>query len=328
MSDTNKIKQVIEAANKIVIIQADNPDGDSLGSAIALEHILAEQGKEPYLYCGVVMPSYLHYIEGWDRVSPDLPTNFDMTIIVDNSSMTLLESLIKSGQQGWVASKPCIILDHHQVEKTIPFATVIHSTQAVATCEVIYELAQEFSWGIPKEATEPLIAGLMSDSLGLVSEGTTARSIEIVSELVKQGASLSNLDAKRKSLMKKSLDLTHYKGRLLQRIELELDGRLAVISISWEEIKAFSHQFNPPMLVMEDMRMIDGVQLAIAYKVYLDGKITGKIRCNQGYSIAKDLSEFFGGGGHSYAAGFKVTDGRSLDQVKTEVLNKCQELLA
>ncbi|MDB5186011.1 MAG: Phosphoesterase, partial [Candidatus Saccharibacteria bacterium] len=57
-----KINELVKDAHKIVIIQADNPDGDSLGSALALEQILGEMGTEPYMYCGVDMPGYLRYL--------------------------------------------------------------------------------------------------------------------------------------------------------------------------------------------------------------------------------------------------------------------------
>ena len=67
--ELEKIKAAIEAAQNILIIQADNPDGDSLGSALALEQILGDMGKNPSLYCGVDIPYYLKFFAGWDRVS-------------------------------------------------------------------------------------------------------------------------------------------------------------------------------------------------------------------------------------------------------------------
>jgi bifunctional oligoribonuclease and PAP phosphatase NrnA len=66
--ESKRLGEIVDAARKIVIVQADNPDADSLGSALALEHILGDLGKEPYLYCGVDMPGYLRYMSGWDRV--------------------------------------------------------------------------------------------------------------------------------------------------------------------------------------------------------------------------------------------------------------------
>ena len=79
-----QLQQLIEAAQDIVILQADNPDGDSLASSPALEQILG-MGKTPHLYCGVDIVAHLK-IPGWDRVRNELPHKFDLAIIVDTSS--------------------------------------------------------------------------------------------------------------------------------------------------------------------------------------------------------------------------------------------------
>jgi len=65
-TEAERIKTLLDGAKRVVIVQADNPDGDSLGSALALEHIFGDMGKEPFLYCGVDIPSYLSYLPGWD----------------------------------------------------------------------------------------------------------------------------------------------------------------------------------------------------------------------------------------------------------------------
>ena len=62
------IIETINDAQKIVIIQAENPDGDSLGSSLALEELLTDAGKDVKLYCAIDIPKYMHYIKGWDRV--------------------------------------------------------------------------------------------------------------------------------------------------------------------------------------------------------------------------------------------------------------------
>ena len=88
-----KIKQLVDDAQKIVIIQADNPDADSLGSSLPLEHILGDLGKSVYLYCGVDIPGYLRYVDGWDRVLSELPSTFDLSIIVDASTYILFDQI-------------------------------------------------------------------------------------------------------------------------------------------------------------------------------------------------------------------------------------------
>lgn len=323
--ETKEITDIIANSERIVIMQADNPDGDSMGSALALEHILADLGKEPSLYCGVVIPAYLRYLEGWDRIANDLPPRFDAAIIVDTSADSLFEHLGTS--RALLRSKPCIVIDHHDVKATIPFADIICNKKAVATGEVIYELAKQVDWPLNLTAKKMLATAIMADSLGLTTEATSARSIHIIGELVEAGVQLAELEYERRLLMRKSPELVAYKGQLLQRIEYFTDSKIATVTIPWADIEMYSPEYNPSMLVMEDMRMTVGVKVAIAFKLYKDGKITGKIRCNQGSPIAAQLAEHFGGGGHVYASGFKIQDGRPFNEIKSECIELASNLL-
>ena len=326
--EAEKIQQILATAQRIVIIQADNPDGDSMGSALALEQILGDMGKDPYLYCGSGVPSYLTYLSGWDRVSKELPHQFDASVVVDTSAGSLLENLSLSGQQGWIAAKPCVVIDHHDVEATIPFAAVICNHPAVATGEVLYELAQQLDWPPNIEAKNMLTIAIMADSLGLTTPATSARSIHIVADLVEGGVNLAELENKRRDMMRKSPELTRYKGELLQRIEYSADERVASVTIPWEEIQQYSPHYNPSMLVMEDMRLTTRARVAIAFKLYSDGHITAKIRANYGSPIAGKLAEHFGGGGHSYSSGFKMDlKGRPFNEVKSECTQYATQLL-
>jgi phosphoesterase RecJ-like protein len=321
------IASTLASATRVVVMQADNPDGDSLCSALALEQILHEMGKEPILYCGVDIPSYLTYLPGWDRVSRELPPQFDASIIVDTSAASLFEQLEKTGQKGWVAAKPTILIDHHDVEVTISYADIVCNQPAVATGEVIYELAQQLEWPLNQTAKEMLASAIMSDSLGLTTDATTARSIHIIAELVEAGVSIPGLEQKRREMMRKSPELIKYKGELLQRIEYFADNRIASITIPWKEIEKYSPQYNPSMLVLDDMRMGIGTEIAIAFKLYSDGHVTAKIRCNFGTPIAGDLAAAFGGGGHPYASGFKTTKAQPFEELKTECIQKATDLL-
>lgn len=325
--ESRLIADILEKSKKVVIVQADNPDTDSLASALALEQILGDLGLEIFLYCGVDLPSYLLNLPGADRVQSDLPNNFDASIIVDTSSDTLLEQLKIRNQKSWLAGKPAIILDHHATEATIDFAQVICNHKAVATAEIIYELAGDLKWPINLAAAKLLAIGILSDSLGLTSEAASARSIHIVAELVEQGVNLAEIENTRRETMRKEPELVHYKGELLKRVEYFDDNRIATITIPWEEIERYSPLYNPPMLVIDDMRLTKGTDVAICFKVYKDGKITGKIRCNYGRGIGDKLAEHFGGGGHTYAAGFKIQDGRAYDDIKSETIKFASELL-
>ncbi len=325
--EADKIGELIDGAQRILIMQADNPDGDSLGSALALEQVLGDLGKDPFLYCGMDIPTYLRHLAGWDRVSKEIPGQFDLSIIVDTSSDGLFESLVRSNQRHWVASKPCIVLDHHNVEPSIPYATVVCNHPAVATGEIIFELSNQLNWLRNQYANEMLAVSILADSLGLTTSATTARSIHVIAELVDSGVSIPVLEEKRREMMRKDPEVVHYKGELLQRVEYFNDNQIAIISIPWEEIQQYSPFYNPSMLVIDDMRLTTNTDVAIAFKLYNDGHVTAKIRCNFGKGIANDLAQHFGGGGHAYASGFKITDGRPYNEIKSECIAIASELL-
>jgi len=324
----DEIDSILKQARTVLILQADNPDGDSLGSALALEAIIGDMGIETVLYCGVEIPQHLKYIEGWDRVQKDIPNKFDLSIMVDVGADSLFDTLNKSRKKGVVSSRPCIIIDHHNTDVTIDYATIICVQEAVATAEVIYELSRQLNWKISKEAAMPLLAAMMSDSLGLTSEGTTVRSIQIVSELVNLGPTISEIENERRKLNSKSPELVHYKGRLLERVEYFYENRIATVSIPWEEIEKYSQEYNPSELVIFDMRQTTDVAVVIAFKTYPSGRITGKIRCNSGFNVADKLAEKFGGGGHPYASGFKMENSiKSIDEVKKEIVDYAYKLI-
>ncbi|HSX36298.1 MAG TPA: DHH family phosphoesterase [Patescibacteria group bacterium] len=325
--EATQIAEILGAARRVVILQADNPDGDSLCSALALEQIIGDMGKEPYLYCGVDTPGYLTYLPGWDRVNKELPHQFDASIIVDTSADSLFGHLERSGQKGWLRTKPCILIDHHPVENTVDFADVVCNQTAVATGEVIYELAQQLSWPLNQSTREILACAILADSLGLATEATSARSIHIMGELVEQGVSIAALDQRRRAMMHKSPELVRYKGELLQRIEYSAADRVASITIPWEEIVQYSPQYNPSVLVLDDMRNTTNTRIAIAFKTYSDGHMTAKIRANYGSPIAGKLAEHFGGGGHPYSSGFKLPTGRPFNEIKSECISLATELL-
>jgi phosphoesterase RecJ-like protein len=324
-----QIDEIIKSSQKILVIQADNPDGDSLASALALEQILHELGKEPYLYCAIDVPDYLKHLQGWDRVSKDIPGQLDASIIVDTSANVLLEKLNQSQQKVWVASKPVIVLDHHaDVACDIPYAkVVINDNSAVATGEVIYKLASQLSWPMNKLAKTHIASSVLSDSLGLTSEGTTAGTYRIMADLIDSGVDRPALEEARHALNKMPEEIFRYKAKLIERTELYADGNLALVSIPHDEVMKYSPMYNPAPLIQIDMLQTEGVKVAIVLKRYNDGKVTGSIRCGYNAKIAGELAKHFGGGGHEYASGFKVTDGRPFEEIKAEVIKLATELL-
>jgi phosphoesterase RecJ-like protein len=315
---------LIETAKRIIVIQAENPDGDSLGSSLALEEILGDLGKEVVLYCPVEIPKYMRYIVGWDRVVTEFDSSCDLAIIVDTSADVLITKVLETpGVRHFLESHPVLVIDHHTTGSTLSFETTMLSDDAVATSEILYKLASDNDWPINTQAAENMLVAILSDSLGLSTQNVTANTYFVAGKLTELGAASSAIEARRREFMKKSPEILAYKGELLGRIEYLLGGKLAIIHIPWEDIRAYSDQYNPSVLVLDEMRLVEGVEIGVAIKTYPDGKITGKLRAN--IPIAEEIAGFFGGGGHKYASGFRAYE--EYDTIVSELVTATDKAL-
>jgi bifunctional oligoribonuclease and PAP phosphatase NrnA len=318
------IKAYITEAKRVVVIQAENPDGDSLGSSLALEDILHHLDIDVSMYCPVDIPKYLRYFQGWDRVTSDFDVSADLAIIVDTSADILLSKVLETrGVRHYLETHPVIVIDHHTTKSTLSFETIDLFEDAAATSEIIYRLASGAGWKISNDAAEHLLGSLLSDTLGLSTQNVTSASYEVAAELTRLGAHVSTIEERRREFMKKAPEILEYKGRLLQRIEYFLDGKLAVLHIPFEEIEKFSDKYNPSVLALDEMRLVEHVELAVAIKTYPDGKLTGKLRAN--VPIAEQVAGFFGGGGHPYASGFRIYE--EYDAAVKELIVACDKAL-
>lgn len=317
-------KKLISSADTLVVIQAENPDGDSLASALALEDMLESHGKNVTLYCPVEIPKYLRYIPGWDRVETDFPTGAEMAIIVDTAADVLLSKVLETpGVRSFLETHPVLVIDHHTTASDLSFPHTMLSSDAIATGQVLFGLAGSAGWEISEVTADLLLTSLLADSLGLSTQTVTPETYRIAAELTEHGAHVARIEERRREYMKKSPEILKYKGELLQRIEYFLDGKLAVVHIPWEDIQAYSDQYNPSVLVLDEMRLVENVEVAVAIKTYPDGKLTGKLRSN--LPVSEMIAGYFGGGGHQYAAGFRVYE--AYEQVEKELITATDKAL-
>ena len=281
--------EFLAGKKKICVIQAENPDGDSLGSAIALDYLLEDY--EVSLYCPVDIPKYLHYFSDWSRVTIDFDFKADGYIIVDTAATVLLSKLLDdTAIRNRLYSAPVFVIDHHETEDDLDFPHESIIEMRPAAAEVIFEIASGTGLTISKPAAEAMMQGIMSDTLGLTGISVTARTFEVMAELSKCGAIIGELEENRREYMKKS------------------------------------DEYNPNVLILEELRMVEGVKVAVAIKTYPDSKVTGKIRCSGDATIADKVAGYFGGCGHPYAAGFRTYD-TSYEEVVKDLIKIVPELL-
>jgi phosphoesterase RecJ-like protein len=322
-------KTLIDDAKRIVIVQPENPDADSLGTAVALEEILGDAGKSVSLFCAIDMPKYLHYVEGWARVDNEWTGKYDLAIIVDTSAETLLlKALTTPHVRHFFETHPVLVIDHHlegdEGGNDLPFNhELVLNDSAAATSEVVFDMATQLGWSVNERAASAMLASILGDTLGLSTQSVTEATIQAVAGLMRAGAHPADIEQKRREFMKKPADILAYKGQLIERIEYHCDNKLATIHIPWEDIERYSDRYNPSILVLDEMRLVEGVEVAIAIKTYPDGKMTGKIRAN--IPVCDKIAGYFGGGGHAYSAGYKIYE--TYENGLNELISATQKVL-
>ncbi|MDR0979725.1 MAG: DHH family phosphoesterase [Candidatus Nomurabacteria bacterium] len=318
----SKILEFAKQYERVIIIQAENPDADSLGSALALEGALPN--REVSLYCPVQIPKYLRYLQGWGRVSDEFDFRAEAAIIVDTAAKILLSKLLEKPEiASFLQNRPILVIDHHETEPDLPFDFTGLIAATESTTKLIFDDLVDGNDRITPEVAQNLLAGLMSDTLGLTTANVGAETYRTAAGLLDLGADINKLEQDRHELMKKSQKILRYKAELIQRVEYHLGGRLATVLIPFEEIREYSDEYNPNVLILDELRLVEGVEVAIALKTYPDGKLTGKLRASK--PVAEELAAAFGGGGHAYAAGFRIYEDYAA--FLPELIAKTDELL-
>ncbi len=313
---------------KFSIIQAENPDGDSLGSAIALDYLISSvnPSAEISLYCPVDIPKYLRYFADWSRVSNEFDWKAEAYIVVDTAADVLLSKLLDdSAIKNKLNAVPVFVLDHHETEDDLSFPHESIIETLPACCDLIYKIIVSEDLKIDQNIAKNLIYGISSDTLGLTSASTVPDTFRHIADLLEKGElNIADLEEARREFMKKSPRILDYKADLIKRIDYSLDNQIATVHIPWSDIEEFSDEYNPNVLILEELRLVEGVKVAVAVKTYPDGKITGKIRTS--VPIADKVAGYYGGGGHPYAAGFRTYD-ISYEDVIRDLVSIVPELI-
>jgi phosphoesterase RecJ-like protein len=310
--EIKQLNSLIQGAATILVLQPDSPDGDSLGSALGLEEMLGDLGKTVHLYSYKNPEPYLHFLEGWDRVSDTMPKEFDLVMLVDTGSPALIKSALEH-HYSELTSKPFFIIDHHVSRQEFAFETIQIVEEAVATSEILTRIAQELKWPINERAATKLASALMADSLGLTTSGTTAKSVAALAVLTASGANLYELSKSRREAGAVTPDLLHLKGKLLQSVEFLADGALAVAEITPDMVAKYKDIAEPYTLILSDIQWTKGVELVAVFKNY-GTKINVPLRSTIG--AAAPIAEHFGGGGHPNAAAYRTKSLNVRDEFK------------
>lgn len=304
---------LVERADRILIISHTRPDGDAVGSLIGLGLIFEELGKEVNLVLEDGVPKVFHHLPAYDRVFREAAGVYDLIVVVDCSDIDRIGTVLDD------YGEPDVNIDHHPTNTWFADLNLVQEN-AVATVEIIYDLAVALSLPLNQPIAEVLLTGLLTDSLGFRTSNTSPKALRIAAELQELGADLPFLY--RKAMGEKSLEAVKYWGLGLSRINLE--DRLVWTSLSLDDRKKADYSGRDDADLINLLASIKETDISLVFVEQKNGTVKVSWRARPGFDVSKTALEF-GGGGHKPAAGAEIKG--SLSQVQEDVIKATRHAL-
>jgi phosphoesterase RecJ-like protein len=311
--DIHSFGERIQKADRILIISHNRPDGDAVGTLIGLGLILEEIGKEVNLVLEDGVPIVFHHLTGYEMVISEAAGVYDLIIVLDSSDIDRIGSVLDD------YGEPDVNIDHHPTNTHFAKLNLVDE-EAVATAEMVYEIALSLSLPIPKPAAEGLLTGILTDSLGFRTSNSSPKALRIAAELQEKGADLPYLY--RKALIEKSIEAMKYWGQGLSKLVLE--NRLVWTTLSLEDRKVADYSGRDDADIINVLSTIRDADICLIFVEQTNGTIKVSWRAQPGFDVSQ-VALKFGGGGHKPAAGAEIKG--ELEQVQQDVLEVTRSLL-
>ncbi len=317
-SQITAIQALIEQAERILVVTHVGPDGDAIGSLMAVGLALQQLGKNVTLMCDDKVPSRFNYLSNAKQAErpKDNPGHYDLVVAVDCGD----EFRMGQSFSSLADPKPPIInIDHHITNTEFGEVNVIGST-AVSTTEILFDLFPKLGVKLTKPIAMSLLTGLVTDTLGFRTVGTSSKTLSIAAALMDAGADLPLITAQGLSMKKLStVELWRY-GLGHMKVE---DG-LIWASISKEERAQAGFTGASSNGLTNLLADVDQAAIGVVLMEMEDSSIRVGFRCRPPYSVA-EVALNLGGGGHALASGCTL-DG-PLDKAEALVVAMCKEAI-
>jgi phosphoesterase RecJ-like protein len=329
------IKRILNDAKSIVITSHKSPDGDAIGSSLALYHYLKKNKKDVTIIVPDSFPEFLNWMEGSSNIvyydaQNDLADKIidkaDLIFSLDYNGLSRIGNLsIPLEKSGAIK----IVIDHHQDPQKFADHYLVDSACS-STSQLIYELIENLDdlSKLDKIIGECIYCGIMTDTGSFRYPSTTSKTHQIISNIIGLGVDGSKIHEKvYDTYSKHRLRLLGY--ALTEKMKVLSEYNAAYISLSQEELKRFSFQKGDTEGLVNYPLAINGINLAILI-TEKENDISFSFRSKGSFYVNKIAQEHFNGGGHIYAAGGRLE--ASLDEAikKAETViqqNKSKKIL-
>ncbi len=303
-----EFKEIIDNNNRFTITTHVNPDGDAVGSELALYKYLISLGKDVRVINNNIYPSVFGFLKDIDETlelyeseHDEWIMDSDVVIVLDISTLERLGGMEKVISKS-TATKVCI--DHHIGNGE--FADLaITNTSAAATAELIFEFITTDNGSLPENIAEPLYVAFVTDTDSFSKSNTTKKTHEIVSELMK--FNIDPIKVFSEVYQKSTWERIELYKMALSTIRKECRGGLAWFKVDADMVEKSGASREEMGGFVEFLMTIKDVELGIFFLEvpYKGTKVSIRSR---GDIDSNKLAAKFGGGGHMQAAGIRMFD--------------------
>ncbi|MDR7856225.1 bifunctional oligoribonuclease/PAP phosphatase NrnA [Tissierella sp.] len=311
------IEKILNSKN-IFIASHVQPDGDNIGSILALAIALRSINEKVYILKTDDIPldylflPYVNTIEEFnDKDEVDLFIALDAS---DENRLGKNASLINK-------AKTTINIDHHISNNNFGDINIVDSI-ASATGELVYRIIKKMNILIDKDIATCLYTAISSDTGSFMYDNTTSETHVIISELIKVGIDKSSININL--YQNRSIERTMLFIKAVETLKLYFDNKVAIVKVTQNMLKDAGTQMNDTEGIVSFMREIAPVEIAILLKEFNSEEIKISMRSKRFVDVA-EICASFGGGGHIRAAGATINS--SIDNAEELILNEIKKVI-
>jgi len=304
-----KLKNLLATPKQIVITTHRGPDGDAMGSSLGMLHLLKQFGHNVHVITPNSYADFLHWMPGNEDVivyedniekAQNITANADLIFLMDFSHISRIADFSNTISD---AKATKVLIDHHQ-DPDMSIADIIFcDTEACSTAQLVYEVidAMDLINHLNKAIAECLYVGIMTDTGSFKYSSTTAKTHNIIAELIAAGAEnakihdliYDNSSANRMKLLGYCLN---------EKLLLFPENNSAVISLTAEELEKFEFKKGDTEGIVNYALAIKGIVFAV-FIAEKDGMVKLSLRSKGNFKVNEIANKYFSGGGHMNASG-------------------------
>ena len=313
----DNILEEIKKAETIVILAHENPDGDAIGSVLAMGLALKTMGKKPDMIIRE-FPRTFNFLPGANEVKQNSDVKkYDLAISLDCANLKRLV-----GREYFEEARKTIVIDHHGTNSMYADINFVNPVSP-ACCEILVGMFTYFDIDINQEMGSCILTGIITDTGGFKYQGVTSETFEFTAELLRKGVNVSEIY--KKALETRTRANFELLKRTLDRMEILEDGKVTFTYMTNQDKEELNVQPGDDEGLVEIGRDIEGVEVSIFIKQKdNENKYKISMRSND-YVNVSDICYIFGGGGHPRAAGCLIQG--DIQQVKDKVLKEVRRCL-